>query len=46
MEEKGLQDDPRYSQLLAMRNKTSSNLGPGGQDPNAQHKPMPMVSPK
>jgi hypothetical protein len=35
MEEKGLQDDPRYAQLLALRNRT---LHP--QDPGSQLRPV------
>ncbi|ODN00177.1 ATP-dependent helicase brm [Orchesella cincta] len=58
MEEKGMQDDPRYSQLLAMRARACQSLQPHApQDPNFQQRhmqpyvpasgtPMPNEAPK
>jgi len=39
MEEKGLQEDPRYSQLLALRARQ------GNMDPNQRPSSMPVSSP-
>lgn len=35
MEEKGLQEDPRYSQLLALRARQGNNMDPNQRPPSS-----------